>query len=80
VRQAIASRVFENAGASLEFVEEDDTAIGSFSAFRGRRRWVVPTRAVPAATFLLTGARVDFGRIFYGCWRSFGDLDFEADR
>jgi hypothetical protein len=28
VRQAIASRVFENAGASLEFVEEDDTAIG----------------------------------------------------
>ena len=20
------------------------------------------------------------GRIFYGCWRSFGDLDFEADR
>jgi len=73
VRQAIASRVFETRRCRVR--EEDDTAIGFILRIPRQTAVGRPTRQCRRQPSLLTGARVDLGRIFYGCWRSFGDLD-----
>jgi len=79
-RQGEASdrqRVFENAGASLEFVEEDDTAIGFIphSAADGGGRPIGQCRRQPSCLLVACGLWAGFFTAAGG----FGDLDFEAD-